>query len=208
MLRSLPALALVAFALLPGTTLAKPAPDLKFQDLAGHEHRLKDLRGNITVISFWATWCAPCREELPRLSVLSQQYAAQGVRFVAISVDEPKDFSKIQPFLQQQHVALDVWTGADIGTLDRLSLGDVVPATIVLDRDGEVAGRISGEAQDPDVKGYLDWLVGNRQGPAPAPKLKRIQVAVRLRCESAGAEFWISETGGLDPQLWFRRWEA
>jgi thiol-disulfide isomerase/thioredoxin len=173
MLRSLTALALLLVAFVPSSVGAKPAPDLKFHDLAGHDHHLTDLRGSLTVISFWATWCAPCREELPRLSVLSQQYAAQGVRFIAISVDEPKDFPKIQPFLQQQHVALDVWTGADIGTLDRLSLGDVVPATIVLDRNGEVVGRISGEAQDPDVKGYLDWLLGNRQGPAPAPKLKR-----------------------------------
>jgi len=173
MRRSLPALALLVVAFLSSSAGAKPAPDLKFHDLAGHDHHLTDLRGSLAVISFWATWCAPCREELPRLSLLSQQYAAQGVRFIAVSVDDPKDFPKIQPFLQQQHIALDVWTGATIDTLDRLSLGDVVPATIVLDRNGEVVGRISGEAQDPDVKGYLDWLLGNRQGTAPAPRLKR-----------------------------------
>jgi len=173
MFRSLPALALLVATGLPTHTLAKPIPDLKFHDLAGHEQRLNNLRGSITVISFWATWCTPCREELTRFSLLSQQYAAQGVRFIAISVDNPKDFAKIQPFVQRQHISLDIWTGADIGTLDRLELGDVVPATIILDRDGEVAGRIRGEARDPDVTGYLDWLLRNRQGPAPAPTLKR-----------------------------------
>jgi thiol-disulfide isomerase/thioredoxin len=173
MLRHLQALAvLLAFCgSIPAH--AKPVPDLKFRDLAGHDQRLNNLHGSITVISFWATWCTPCREELPRLSLLSQQYAAKGVRFIAVSVDDPKDFAKIQPFLQQQHVTLDVWTGADIGTLDRLGLGDVVPATIVLDPNGEIIGRISGEARDPDVTGYLDWLLHNRQGPAPAPSLKR-----------------------------------
>jgi thiol-disulfide isomerase/thioredoxin len=173
MLRNLPTLALLLAFTAPIPALGKPVPDLKFHDLAGHNQRLNDVHGSITVISFWATWCTPCREELPRLSLLSQQYAAQGVRFIAISVDNPKDFAKIQPFLQQQHISLNVWTGADIGTLDRLGLGDVVPATIVLDSNGEIIGRISGEARDPDVTAYLDWLLHNRQGPAPPPMLKR-----------------------------------
>ena len=173
MLRTLSALAILLALSCSSSSLAKPAPDLKFRDLAGQTQRLSSLHGSITVISFWATWCAPCREELPRLSLLSQQYAAQGVRFIAISVDDPKDFAKIQPFLQQHHISLNIWTGADIDTLDRLDLGNVVPATIVLDSNGEIIGRISGEARDPDVTGYLDWLLHNRQGPAPAPFLKR-----------------------------------
>jgi thiol-disulfide isomerase/thioredoxin len=173
MLRSLSAIALWLIVGFAPSVLAKPVPDLKFHDLAGREQHLKDLRGSITVISFWATWCAPCREELPRLSLLNQQYATRGVRMIAISVDNPKDFAKIQTFLQQQNIALDVWTGAGIDTLDRLGLGDIVPSTIVMDRNGEVVGRISGEAQNPDVAGYLDWLLHNRQGAAPAPILKR-----------------------------------
>jgi thiol-disulfide isomerase/thioredoxin len=173
MLRNLPTLALLFAFIAPTPAHARPVPNLKFHDLTHQDHRLNDLHGSITVISFWATWCTPCREELPRLSLLSQQYAAQGVRFIAISVDNPKDFAKIQPFLDQQHVSLNVWTGADLGTLDRLGLGDVVPATIVLDPDGEIIGRISGEARDPDVTTYLDWLLHHRQGPAPPPTLKR-----------------------------------
>ncbi len=171
MRRHLPTVALFLAVALPA--LAKPVPNLKFHDLAGHDQRLSSLHGSITVISFWATWCGPCKEELPRLSALSQQYAAQGVRFIAVSVDDPKDFAKIQPFLTHQHITLPVWTGADTDTLDRLGLGDVVPATLVLDADGEIIGRISGEARDADVTSYLDWLLHHRQGPAPAPSLKR-----------------------------------
>jgi thiol-disulfide isomerase/thioredoxin len=171
MRRHLPALALLLALTTPA--LAKPVPNLKFHDLANQDHRFNDLHGSITVISFWATWCTPCREELPRLSVLSQQYASKGVRFIAISVDDPKNFPKIQPFLQQNNVTLPVWTGADIGTLSRLDLGDVLPATIVLDPNGEIIGRINGEARDADVTTYLDWLLNNRQGPTPPPSLKR-----------------------------------
>src|ERR1700738_11211 len=53
---------------------AKRVPNLEFKDLAGNKHKLATLKGSIAVISFWATWCTPCREELPRLSELTQQY--------------------------------------------------------------------------------------------------------------------------------------
>lgn len=173
MRRRLPTLALLLALTSPALAATKPVPNLKFHDLAGHDQRLNSLHGSITVLVFWATWCTPCREELPRLSHLSQQYAAQGVRFLAISVDDPKDFAKIQPFFHEQNVTLTTWTGADTDTLSRLGLGDVVPATLVLDADGEIIGRISGEARDADVTAYLDWLLHHRSGSAPAPILKR-----------------------------------
>jgi thiol-disulfide isomerase/thioredoxin len=166
-----------AAALLLATTLsgfaAKPVPDLHFKDLAGHAEKLSSLQGSITVVTFWATWCTPCQEELPRIVQLQQEYAAKGIRFVAISIDTAKDRAKIQPFLQQHNITLDVWTGADADTLDRLHLGDEVPATIVLDKDGEPAGRILGEAHPEDIGIYLDWLLDNRKGPAPQRVIKR-----------------------------------
>jgi thiol-disulfide isomerase/thioredoxin len=164
-------LVFVGFAL---TARAKPVPDIKFQDLNGHAQKFSDLRGSITVISFWATWCGPCKEELPRLTVLKQHYTDKGVRFIAISADEPKTRARIEPYIQQQGITLEVWTGADIGTLDRLNLSNILPATIVLDRDGTPIGRISGEARDADVTGYLDWLLSDRSTPPPPPLVKRI----------------------------------
>ena len=152
---------------------AKPLPDLKFKDLAGNPQRLDSLRGAITVVSFWATWCAPCRDELPRLSQLSRQLADRDVHFVAISIDESKDRPKVEPFLQKNNVTLNVWVGGDDGMLGRLGLGNIVPGTLVLDKDGVVVGRIMGEARDADVTGYVDWLQHDRQGPAPPPLIKR-----------------------------------
>ena len=152
---------------------AKPIPDMKFRDLAGHTQRMSSLRGSITVVTFWATWCGPCREELPRLAHLKEQYAEGGVRFLAISIDESKDRARIEPYLQHENVALDVWVGADVDTLGRVGLGNIVPSTLILDKDGEVVGRIMGEARDSDVTGYLDWLLHDRQGTAPAPLIKR-----------------------------------
>lgn len=151
---------------------AKRIPNVEVKDLAGHPQKFENLRGSITVLSFWATWCAPCREELPRLSKLSQDYSAKGVRFIAVSVDEAKDRSKIEPFIRQQNINLDVWVGGNSGILDRVGLGNVVPGTIVIDKNNEVIGRIMGEAQDTDITTRLDWLLQGRQGPAPEAIVK------------------------------------
>lgn len=152
---------------------ARPVPNLKFKNLAGHAESLGSLRGKITVVNFWATWCPPCRAEMPMLSRLAQQYAGRGVQFVAISVDSEKDQPKIAPFLKQQKIALPVWVGADLGTLGRLGFGNVVPATLVLDAKDDPVGRIEGEARPADVEGYVNWLLSGRKGKAPAKKIKR-----------------------------------
>jgi len=165
------AAAVLAASFVPA--FAKPVPDIHFKDLAGHTQKLADLRGSITVVTFWATWCTPCQDELPKLSQLRQEYAAKGIRFVAISIDEQKDYKKIEPFLHKQNINLDVWTGGDADTLARLHLGDEVPATIILDKNGEPAGRVLGEAHPEDIGIYLDWLLDNRSGEAPQPVIKR-----------------------------------
>ena len=166
-------LSVAALSLMLVTAQAKPLPDLKFKDLAGNPQRLASLRGSITVVSFWATWCAPCRDELPRLSKLSQKLADQDIHFVAISIDESKDRAKVEPFLQKNNVSLDVWVGGDAGLLGRVGLGEIVPGTLVIDKDGETVGRIMGEARDADITGYIDWIQHDRQGPAPPPLIKR-----------------------------------
>jgi thiol-disulfide isomerase/thioredoxin len=138
---------------------------------------VSDLRGSITVINFWATWCGPCREELPLLSKISQEYSSKKVRFIAISADadpdDRKNRAKIDLFLNQQKLAMEVWLGADLDMLDRLSLGNVLPATVILDEQGEVVARVMGEAHEEDVKGPLDWLLNGRSGAVPAAVVKR-----------------------------------
>src|ERR1700757_3691801 len=80
---------------------AKRAPSLELKDLSGHSQKLAALRGQIVVVNFWATWCGPCQEELPRLSKLAQSYSGKNVRFIAVSIDAAKDRAKIQPALEK-----------------------------------------------------------------------------------------------------------
>jgi thiol-disulfide isomerase/thioredoxin len=164
----------VLFAcLLGGVAQARRVPNLELKDLAGHSQKTASLRGSIVVISFWATWCTPCREELPRLSKLAQDYSANSVRFVAISIDEPKDRVKVAPYVAEQKLAMEIWVGGDTDMLAQVGLGDIVPGTIILDQQGEIIGRITGEAREEDIRSRVDWLLHGREGTPPEPLTKR-----------------------------------
>lgn len=151
----------------------KCAPNLALKDLAGNKHAVSDLRGSIVVINFWATWCAPCREELPLFSRLSEEYSGKKVRFIAVSADEAKDRANVDKFLNQNHVAMEVWVGADLDMLESAKLGNVLPATLILDEQGEIVTRVMGEARDEDVRNALDWLLRGKAGAAPPASIKR-----------------------------------
>ena len=152
------------------SSAAKPATaenQMRFQARDGSVHTLAELRGQPAVVNFWATWCGPCRDEMPRLQKLAEQYQSQGVRFVAISLDAPETQGKIDTLLNQSGFHLPVWTGASETTLAELHLGILVPATLILDSEGQVLGKIEGEARDKDVRSRLDWLLNGRQGKQP-----------------------------------------
>ncbi len=152
---------------------AKRAPDPAFKALDGQTRKLSALHGQILVVNFWATWCGPCQEELPRLSQLAESYADKPVRFVLISIDEPKNRPKIPGVLARLRVPLESWDDADTDTMDRFGLGDIVPGTVILDEKGEVIARIMGEAREDDVRKPVDWLLGGKAGPPPAALTKR-----------------------------------
>src|SRR5579872_3963766 len=124
---------LVAIALTPAPLGAKHLPDPGFRTLDGQTRKLSALHGQVVVVNFWATWCGPCQEELPRLSRIAASYAGKPVSFVFISIDAPKDRAKIPTVLGRLHLSFDSWVNADTDTLGRFGLGDIVPGTIVLD---------------------------------------------------------------------------
>jgi thiol-disulfide isomerase/thioredoxin len=149
-----------------------PAPPLSFKDLSGRPHALADYRGKIVVLNFWATWCFPCREEMPVLSKLSAGYQDKDVSFLAVSLDDAQSQRKIPRFLEKKKIALPIFTGATPATLHDLQLGEIVPATIILDRDGSPVFRILGEASKKEISSRLDWLLSARSSKSPKTLLK------------------------------------
>ena len=170
-------LACVALAMMPGLcgaewTRAAAAFDFTLTNLDGKTHSLAEYRGKIVVLNFWATWCLPCREEMPRLSKLAAKYDEKEVAFLAASIDDAQTQPKIARFLEKKKIILPVFTGATPETLRHFNLGEIVPATLILDRDGTPAFRIEGEASKKDISSRLDWLLSQRACKQPKSLIK------------------------------------
>jgi thiol-disulfide isomerase/thioredoxin len=124
----------------------KPIPELRFQDLAGNETGLDAFRGEVVVLNLWATWCAPCREEMPSLDRLQAMFAGQPVRVVALSVDRAGP-DRVKAFLDEAGVVnLAVYRDPTVKAARTLKVPGL-PATILVDREGREVGRVLGIAR-------------------------------------------------------------
>jgi thiol-disulfide isomerase/thioredoxin len=128
------------------TTEPKPMPDLRFQDMAGNETGLDAFRGQVVVLNLWATWCVPCREEMPSLDRLQAAFIGQPVRVVAVAVDRAGP-ERVQAFLDEIGVShLHVYRDPKTQAPRTLKVPGL-PATFLIDREGREVGRVLGEAQ-------------------------------------------------------------
>jgi thiol-disulfide isomerase/thioredoxin len=141
---------------------------LKLKDTGGHARSLIDHRGRIVVLNFWATWCKPCREEIPILVSLDSRYRERGVDFISASADDSSAQKNVAGFARRLKISFPVWVGATMEDIKRIGLGDAIPATVIIDRNGVVVGRILGPVSNADLQNRIEWLLGDRQTPAPA----------------------------------------
>jgi thiol-disulfide isomerase/thioredoxin len=111
---------------------------LGFPDAQGHPQPLSQWRGQVVVLNFWASWCAPCREEMPDFDALRTKYRPNGVEFVGIAIDNS---ASVALFLQQRPVNYPILIGEGAAHSLARQLGNpsgALPYTIVLDRDGSI----------------------------------------------------------------------
>src|SRR5690242_19276916 len=152
---------------------AKNVKKISLRGLDGAKIRLADYQGRIVVLNFWATWCGPCKEELPRLGQIASEYAERNVAFLLASIDEQKKVHAVRDYVSEHGIKLRVFTGVSVDLLEELAGVNIVPATLVIDEKGEIIRAINGEAREEDIKEAVDWLLSGRQGDPPAQRVKR-----------------------------------
>ena len=159
---------LAAFVIFPcAALLAASLPKLKVKDLDGRKESLKQFEGKIIILNFWATWCGPCKAEMPMLEKEAAAYRSRGVQVVGVSLDKPGDQDKVRAFIRKYGITFPVWVGGTADDLDRWNMGPAVPATAFINSSGKIVGRIEGEMRQARLEHRLNWMLGDHTGAPP-----------------------------------------
>ncbi len=118
------------------------APGFTLRNLQGNLEGLVDHKGKVIVLNFWATWCAPCLEEMPAFEKLYRRYRSQGLTVLAVSLDKG-NISKVKGFVDTNNLTFPVLIDSD-GTAEKLYPSFTIPFTYVIDKEGRVAARVDG----------------------------------------------------------------
>ena len=149
------------------SVLALPALafDLQPLDETGYRSMLASYRGKVVLVNFWATWCAPCREEMPALVALERKLRQKGFVLVTVSADEPEQSSAAAAFLAKHGVRPPAYLKkaandqAFIDTVNREWTG-TLPATFLYDKNGRLARTFIGEAKIQTLEQEISKLLG------------------------------------------------
>jgi thiol-disulfide isomerase/thioredoxin len=133
-------LVLTPFPALAQTVL--PAPSVVLKDLQGRNVRLADFKGKVVLLNFWATWCPPCRAEIPDLVKWQRRYRWQGLQVIGVTYP-PTNRREVRTFVRHMKMNYPVWLGSK-ATKALFDPGETLPFSVVIDREGNVRATIEG----------------------------------------------------------------
>ncbi len=129
-------------AVVAGSASTKPAPNFSLKTAEGKTVELKQLAGKVVVINFWATWCGPCRAEIPGMLEIYGKYKGKGLEIVGVSLDQ-QGFAVVTPFVQRMKIDYPVVVG-DGGLVAAYGNFQAIPTTFIVDRKGNIVGEHTG----------------------------------------------------------------
>jgi thiol-disulfide isomerase/thioredoxin len=155
--------------------------ELKLRDLSGVEQSLGSMKGRIVILNFWATYCIPCRTEMPDLAAIQNEFAAMGVQVIGASTDEDGDRGKVLQFVRETKINFPIWLGAGSGDMLRFGLGTALPGTVVIGKDGRIAKVISGVVNQADLKKQIDGMLSSNAATIREPTEPRKDIAAKTK---------------------------
>ena len=134
----------------------KPISSVIFEDSLGNEIKLKNYLGKLVIINFWATWCAPCKKEMPSLDALYQDSTFKNLQVFAVNMEQP-NLLKTKKFFSDLNIKkLEIYFDRNLNFVKEFKLRGV-PTTVLINKKGEEFARIIGEVNFRDKK-FLNWL--------------------------------------------------
>ncbi|MEM7343840.1 MAG: redoxin domain-containing protein [Chloroflexota bacterium] len=132
------------------------APDFTLTNLNGEQVSLSQFRGQPVVVNFWATWCVPCRKEMPTFQQAFEKHQGEGL--VILAIDLAEDTSQVEPFVEELGLSYEILYDSD-GAINRLYLVNGLPRTLFIDRQGVIQHIQVGEVQEVLLQGFLGRIL-------------------------------------------------
>ena len=139
------------------TEIPKPISSLIFEDFSGNEINLNHYVGKLVIINFWATWCAPCKKEMPSLDKLYQVNNFKNLQVFAVNMEQPNTLKTKKFFTNLNIQKLEIFFDRNLNFVKEFKLRGV-PTTVLINKKGEEFARIIGEVNFQDKK-FLKWLL-------------------------------------------------
>ncbi len=158
--------ALVALLMAGVAQAGAPASDFTLRNIDGNEVSLSDFKGQVVVLSFWATWCGPCKEEMPHLEALYKEHKDQGLVVLSISSDDARTASQVKPFIKRSRYSFPVVLDKQSTVTGTYNPTKTLPFTVIIDRDFQQAYTHSGY-NPGDEKELAKKVVELLAQPAP-----------------------------------------
>jgi thiol-disulfide isomerase/thioredoxin len=168
----------------PGRPIPDSVPDLKMPDLAGQEKSLRDFLGHPLIINFWATWCAPCRREIPLLQQLRHAYQRDGLTVVGIAVDFR---SAVADYVRRQAIDYPLLIGEDSGlaAAEQFGMQTVLPFSVFADAQGRIVALKIGELHRDEA----DYILGTMRALAAGTvSMEQAHAGIAQRLRELAAE--------------------
>jgi peroxiredoxin len=147
--------------------------ELVLKDLFGTDQKLSAYRGRIVILNFWATYCGPCKKEMPDLVAIQNQYGAYGVQVIGASADTLNELKAVRQFIKDTAINFPIWLGVTTGHMAQYGLGPALPATAIIGRDGKIVATFRSVVTQEEIRKHLDKLVAMGERDA-----KREQIAL------------------------------
>jgi len=120
------------------------APDFALRTLSGERVKLSDYKGKVVLLSFWATWCGPCKQELPVLQALMDKHGKDGLQVLAVNIDDPKTVAEVRRFVADRKITIPVPLDSDSKVLGTYNPRIALPFLQVIDSEGRRAFQHTG----------------------------------------------------------------
>ncbi len=159
-------------------TSGKAAPEFNLKDASGQTVHLSDYKGKVVLLDFWATWCGPCKIEIPWFIEFEKQFKDQGFAVLGVSMDED-GWGAVKPYVARMKMNYRVLLGTDQVSASYGGL-DSLPTTLLIDRNGSIASTHVGVSMGKEeFKNAIVQLLGARSVSAPVPSSSALALLAR-----------------------------